>query len=109
MRTTAAAEEVVVRGDSTLMDASSASGCDFPLRSLFHPRVVYRGGGGVLPGRVSFLLLGLVVLGICWVVRPQPSPPVTGHHGLYDCTSRRLFVMDRVAWPAGSIAIKPVH
>lgn len=60
-------------------------------------------------GEASLLLLfGLIVVGICRMVRH--SPPVTERRGFYDTrVAILLLAMDRVARPAGSIAIKNLY
>lgn len=84
---------MVVRGDSTLMDASSASGCDFsygvfPSSSGLQAR--WRSTWASFP-----LLFGLIVVGICRMV--QHSPPATEHRGFYDT---RVAIFSRwAAWP----------
>lgn len=98
---------MVVRGDSTLMDASSASGCDFsygvfPSSSGLQAR--WRSTWASL-----LLLFGLIVVGICRMVRH--SPPATERRGFYDTrVAILLLAMD----PRGPTSRqhrdqKPVH
>lgn len=97
---------MVVRGDSTLMDASSASGCDFSYG-------VFPSSSGLQAGWRStwtcfLLLFGLIVVGICRMVRR--SPPVTERRGFYD--TRVAILSSRwTAWPNQPAASRsrPVH
>lgn len=51
-----------MRGDSTLMDASSASGCDFFPTESFHPRRALKGEWRSSLGERHFFSFGLIVV-----------------------------------------------